>query len=272
MLFPDKWLKVREFFSSLFIGNVFPRYRHFHSASLALTGLFMAGWFGRKSFPIERLPDFTHSDLARLGYRIAFFVTLAQFVFGPLLLLTLPSVGLSFELYVLIFSGAFWGWIALLLLRYQIRLKEVRIGGAFVFICLLFLIVVLAMGTGRHVYRETALVTHPQLVRERTLAYQAHLNEFNQKLASGEIALPVTGERLFADCAACYTTDRVLVAPSLVEIASLYEKDPDGIVRWAMNPGKKRAQFAQMPIFAHLGPEKLRMFAEYRLEVSQSKR
>jgi len=59
MLFPEKWPEVAGFFSSLRIGNVFPRYFHFLAASLALAGLFLAGWFGRKKFPVEKyLPEF----------------------------------------------------------------------------------------------------------------------------------------------------------------------------------------------------------------------
>ncbi|HRJ71124.1 MAG TPA: hypothetical protein PLS03_02800, partial [Terrimicrobiaceae bacterium] len=37
MLFPDQWAEVRGFFSSLLVGNVFPRYFHFLCASLAIS-------------------------------------------------------------------------------------------------------------------------------------------------------------------------------------------------------------------------------------------
>jgi cytochrome c len=74
MLFPDRWSEVAGLFSSLRVGNVFPRYFHFLTASLALTSLFLAGWFGRKRFPVEDvLPDFSRAGLKRLFYRMAFF-------------------------------------------------------------------------------------------------------------------------------------------------------------------------------------------------------
>ena len=267
MLFPEKWAEVRGFFSSLMVGNVFPRYFHFLCASLAISGLFFAGWFGRKSFPLAKLAGFTHPELRRIGYKIAFRVTAAQFFFGPLLLLTLPKAGLSTSLYTVILAGAGLGLVVLLMLHREIAAPDERIGRAYVPICVTFTVIVLAMGTGRHLYRETALALHKELVRQRTANYAVHLKEFNEKLASGLIAMPVTGERVFQNCASCHAKDTVLAGPSLIEIAAIYKGNPEGIVRWATAPGKKRAGFQQMPSFAILGPEKLQMVAEYMLEV-----
>ena len=78
--------------------------------------------------------------------------------------------------------------------------------------------------------------------------------------------MPVTGERVFMNCAACHAADKVLVGPSLREIAAVYKDNPDGIVTWAMNPGKKRTNMTQMPSFKHLGGEQLKMVAEYMLQ------
>ena len=78
----------------------------------------------------------------------------------------------------------------------------------------------------------------------------------------------LTGEKVFMNCAACHAVDRVLAAPSLVEVYSLYKDNPAGIVAWAKNPGKKRPQFAPMPSFAHLGDEKLTLVADYILEIA----
>ncbi len=268
MLFPDRWVDVRGFFSSLLIGNVFPRYFHFISASLALSGLFIAGWMGRRSYPAAKLEQFTHSDLMRMGYKISFFVTLAQFFFGPLLLFTLPSVGLNTTLYVVILSGAALGLVVLGLLFTQIRRTELKLDSVFVVICVLFSAVVLAMGSGRHIYRENALAEYRLMIRERTDDYRAELANFKQQLAAGLIKMPVTGERVFLNCAACHAADRVLVGPSLREIASLYSNNPDGIVTWTRNPGKKRAGFPQMPSFGHLSQEELRMVADYILQTA----
>src|SRR5690554_2096490 len=50
MLFPEKWGEVDGFFEALTLPNVFPRYFHFIIACMAITGLFLAWWFGRKEF------------------------------------------------------------------------------------------------------------------------------------------------------------------------------------------------------------------------------
>ena len=106
MLFPAQWPQVTGFFSSLRVGNVFPRYFHFLAASLAVTALFLAGWFGRKKFPIQTtLPGFTRQGLRRLFYRVALYVTAVQVVFGPLLLLTLPSQGVTTGLLWIVVGG-----------------------------------------------------------------------------------------------------------------------------------------------------------------------
>jgi cytochrome c len=79
-----------------------------------------------------------------------------------------------------------------------------------------------------------------------------------------------TGESVFKNCAACHAVDRVLAAPSLREISSIYAGNPEGIVQWAKNPGKKRPEFQPMPSMAHLGEERLELVAEYMLTAGSS--
>jgi cytochrome c len=265
MLFPSEWEKVKGFFSSLQIGNVFPRYLHFLAASLAMTGLFLAGWYGRKGADLSALPDFTGPGLRRRFYRICWQVTLAQFLIGPLLLFTLPAVGITTKLYVIIFSGAAVGALTLYVLSRELKRDDAHIGGLYVPICILFSIVVLGMGSGRHVYREAALATHQQQIRERTEAYAAALSEFNRNHANLPVTAGESAEQLFMNCAACHAPKVRLVGPSLAEISEIYTGNPDGIVAWAKAPGKKRPELPPMPPFAHLGDEKLRQIAEYML-------
>ncbi len=265
MLFPSEWEKVRGFFSSLRIGNVFPRYLHFLAASLALTGLFLAGWFGRKQANLTHLAGFTRPELRRFFYRVCAYVTAAQFVVGPLLLFTLPAVGITTRLYVIILSGAAVGLLTLLLLFAELKRDDSRIGGLYGVIVALFSIVVLGMGSGRHVYREAALTSHKAEIRERTVAYQAAVAEFNRTHAALPKAAAQSPEELFMTCAACHAPAVQLVGPSLVEIATIYAGNPEGIVAWARAPGKKRANLPPMPPFAHLGDANLRLIAEYMI-------
>ncbi len=266
MLFPSEWEKVRGFFSSLSIGNVLPRYLHFMAASIAMTGLFLAGWFGRKGADLSHLGGFTGPGLRRLFYKVCAFVTLGQFVLGPLLLFTLPPAGITTQLYVIIFSGAAVGLLTLWVLFGELKRDDTRIGSRYWLIVALFSVVVLGMGTGRHVYRQAALAPHQAEIKERTERYAAALAEFSKNLAAAPAPAELTAEQLFMNCAACHAPNVKLVGPPLTEIAQIYAGNPDGIVTWAKAPGKKRPELPQMPPFAHLGNASLGQIAELMLE------
>jgi cytochrome c551/c552 len=72
-------------------------------------------------------------------------------------------------------------------------------------------------------------------------------------------------------CLACHQVDRKIVGPSFVEIAGIHRDNPDGIVEWAINPGKKRPDAIQMPSMAFLGEENLRKIADYILKEAEGK-
>ncbi|UCD64036.1 MAG: cytochrome c, partial [Candidatus Zixiibacteriota bacterium] len=272
MLFPAGWTDVRGFFSSLTLGNVFPRYFHFLAASIAVTALFLAGWFTRKGLSDEKMPDgFSRGELRRLFFRIAFYVTLAQLIFGPLLLFTLPHGGLSTALWIVILSGAAVAIAFLWLLGSVVRKSDGRSRGHYIWLWGLLSVVVAAMATGRHLYRETSLAGHRTMIKEqsarfRSIAVAAQMRVDAGLDAGDALGGPPTGKHIFKNCAACHALDRVLAAPSLVDISSIYLGDPAGIVAWAKAPGKKRPEFAPMPSFAHLGDEQLMAVAEYILQ------
>lgn len=270
MLYPGEWEKVRGFFSSLVIGNVAPRYAHFLLASVALTGLFLAGWLGRRRANLNEAPGFTRPELRRVFYRVAFLATSAQFVVGPTLLLTLPSAGLSAKLYKVIFLGIGIALLVMLLLWRELESDDARIGRWYMPICVLFSAIVLSMGSGRHLFRETALAEHKAKIHEHTAEFQRALAAFNESLAANG-GIEETGETLFANCAACHARDKILVGPPLTEIAQIYRGNPDGIVTWAKSPGKKRPTFPQMPNMSHLGEANLRKIAGYMMETGGSK-
>ncbi len=76
------------------------------------------------------------------------------------------------------------------------------------------------------------------------------------------------GERSFAmRCANCHARESELAGPSLREIASIHRETPDGIVRWARAPGRKRPNKPPMPSFDHLAQDDLQSIASYILWV-----
>jgi cytochrome c len=265
MLFPSEWEKVKGFFSSLKIGNVFPRYLHFMLASIALTGIAGAGWFWRENVVKHLDNGMTREELRRLFYRIAAWATGAQFIAGPLLLFTLPGIGVTPLLYKIILPSAALGLLLLVVLLRKSKAPDHKLRHGYVLIVFFFSIVVLGMGSGRHAYREAALASHQQQIKARSESYQSALLAWNEANPPSEEA-EETPEQLFASCAACHAPDTRLVGPPLREVAALYAGNPDGIVAWSMAPGKKRADYPPMPAMNHLGEEKLRLIAEYILE------
>lgn len=272
MLFPLQWHSVRGFFGALQIGNVFPRYFHFLTASIAIVALFLAGWFARRKFPLEtKLKEFTRPELRRLFLRVAFFATLAQVFFGPFLFFTLPANGMSTTLLAIVAVGLTLATVLLLLLWRESNAVEHRVGKYYWAVVTIFSFLVVFMATGRHVYRESCVTAHRDQVAQRTAGFRSIELAAEMRLDAGlgiggALAAGPTGKGLFSICAGCHAVDRVLAAPPLTEIYSIYHGNPEGIVTWAKKPGDKRAQFPPMPSFAHLGDQKLELIAKYMLQ------
>ena len=71
------------------------------------------------------------------------------------------------------------------------------------------------------------------------------------------------GELFQMNCAACHAVDHMLVGPSLVEISGLYRDNPEGFVKWCIQPQHKREGVVEMPSMAHLGEPALRELHQY---------
>jgi len=166
MLFPERWAEVRGFLSSLFIANVIPRYLHFLTGTIAVTGLFVFGYVSRKSYSVsENLPGFTKEEIMEKAYKLTFYASLSQLVFGPLLFFTLPWHGVDWNLAYIIIAGILIAAIAMTLLWLELKRKET--GRKFIIIVILISITVLLMGWGRHTYRNNVIEPHRKLMMER---------------------------------------------------------------------------------------------------------
>ena len=273
MLFPNHWGTIKGFVSALTLPSIFPRYIHFLSASLILTSLFGVYYFGRAGFPVEeRLAPLTRPQLRREFYSIAFLVSIAQFIIGPLVMITLPAAGKSGTMMAIILLGAFNAIPAVWLMWKELARPEPH--GRFVLPILVILCAtVLAMAMGRHAYRETALANHKQEMAAATALWESASLQAAYDVEHGLVRVKGPGKPgqsdFEANCMACHALDTQLVGPPLREIATIYNGKPEGIAAWAMAPGKKRADFPQMPGFERLGEEKLRQIAEYILKATQ---
>lgn len=173
MLFPERWTEIRGFFSALLLPNVLPRYLHFMFASLAVTSLFLAAWFGRAGFPLAAtLPGFTRPQLRRLFYRATLHISLAQFIAGPLVYFTLPTQGITMRMTGIILMGVLCAVIALVLLKREIAAPDGSVGRHYWPIVGLLSLTVALMATGRHFYREERLRPHRVLMERQTEEFQ----------------------------------------------------------------------------------------------------
>ena len=173
MLFPQKWGTIKGFFSAMFLANVIPRYFHFVVASLAITGLFLFWYMRRKQYPFESIfgeGTFSRSQILRRWYRLALFATLAQLIFGPLNLLTLPRFAVTWYLVVIFLTGASFAITAMLLIWHELKGPDKELGKRFYLIVGILATTIMFMGTGRHVYRATALSPHLKQIQQRAIS------------------------------------------------------------------------------------------------------
>ncbi len=267
MLFPEKWGTIKGFFSSLILPNVFPRYFHFLTASMAVTGLFLFGYFGRKRYRFEeKFSDLTRYEVRKKTYSLALGASILQFIFGPVVYLTLPTKGMSWNLFYFISAGVMLAIFAIYIMWKEITGPEERIGKRFGLVITALALTVVMMATGRHIYRATSLAPHQKLMAERTLKHQ----ELVDKIRKGETTVTSSeqvisaGQRLFNEnCMVCHHFDTRLVGPPVKEIISIYRNDIQGFKAWVRKPGRKRTDYPPMTGFPDMSDKQLTYMADY---------
>jgi cytochrome c len=277
MLFPERWSGVHGFLSTLLLPNVLPRYLHFIIASVAVSSLFFAGWFGRRGFAVEeRLPGLERGGVIREFLTIVFGATALQIVAGPLLFFTLPASGLSWALVGILTIAVVLILVALGLLWGESDRSSAGLGRRYWTIVGVLSVVVVLMAYGRHVYREGALAPHRARMAETTADYQAAVLAANMRAAAGmqrtggEETAMSPGERTFKMlCTACHASGRRLVGPPIEEIAEVYRDNPAGLIDWVRAPGRKRLDYPEMPPM-RMSEAQYQAVADYVLGLGQA--
>ncbi len=132
---------------------------------------------------------------------------------------------------IVIFSGVAVVVVLLVALSREINSNDASIGKSYILVIALLSAIVLAMATGRHLYREGSLVAHNAVVADQTDTFRSIAVATQMRLDAGlgagdALATGPTGESVFKNCAACHAVDRVLAAPALTEIYSIYKEIP----------------------------------------------
>lgn len=277
MLFPEKWGVIKGFISALALPNVFPRYLHFLCASLAITGLFLFWYFGRKKYTFEQqFPSLKRYDIQKKMYSLTFGVSLFQFLLGPLVLITLPAKGVKWNLIIVILCGASIAVPAMYWMWKGITGPEEHIGKHFKKVAIAMSVTVLFMASGRHVYRANALKPHQKMMALKTAAFEKASAEARANPVEEEepVAIDSTagefakGKAVFqANCTACHRLHDKLVGPPVTEMVSIYKNNPEGLKQWVKKPGKKRDGYPQMPGFPQLPDADLKELSNYILSI-----
>jgi mono/diheme cytochrome c family protein len=142
----------------------------------------------------------------------------------------------------------------MVMLSASINTTAARMGRFLPHVMALLCVALLATVLTRHFYRDEA-------VRQGGLLSQANLS-LDPDDDPSLLAMP--GRTLYiANCKICHGNQAL--APSLGEIQSLYKANPQGIVKWAAQPGRKRAQYGPMPPMGHLHAQRLNLIAQFML-------
>ncbi|RRJ86895.1 cytochrome c [Paenimyroides tangerinum] len=277
MMFPEKWAVVKGFFNAMMLPNVFPRYFHFLFASLAVTGLFLFWYMSRKNYEFENLlPGFTRYDIQRKGYSLALIASICQMLIGPIVLLTLPTKGMGWNLILVIFTGVAMALPAMWMMWKGLQASRENIGKNFYKVVILMSITVVFMGSGRQIYRANALEPHQKLVKLRTEEFQKIKKEAFVKSRraqaaenSADLSLADKGKKVFnQNCAACHKPKEMLVGPPVTEMAAIYKDKKTDLINWIKKPGKKRPNAPQMPGFPKISDEDMSTLTEYILTIN----
>ncbi len=279
MLFPEKWGTVKGFLSALLLPNVFPRYFHFILSSMAVTGLFLFWYVGRKNYPFEKYyKHFTRYELKKKFYSLTLAATVAQFVMGPLVLLTLPTKGFGWNLVFVILAGASIALPAMWWIWKSISGPPENINKNFGKVVAALSITVLFMGSGRHIYRGNALAPHQKLMAAKTAEFQRLSKEARENPVEETVELKIDtalgnvakGAALFqANCSSCHKEKEKLVGPPITEMVTIYSNDEPGLKSWIKAPGKKRPDSPQMPTLSQLTDDDRLELAKYILSFKQ---
>lgn len=272
MLFPDRWTQVKGFLSAMTLPNVFPRYFFFIFSTISVTGLFLFWYFGRKSYAYEeKFTLVSRYDMRKMFYTITLIGLAVQLVLaGPILIATLPSAGLSWNVIFIVFIGAglvllpiYWIWNSITGEPDELD-KHFRK----VFVTLLTTVVI--MGVGRHVYRAHTLAPHQSVMAKETYKFEqasaAAFAEANDPAKIAEREKNLGANTFKASCSTCHAPDAKLVGPPVTEMIEIYKGKEKDLIAWIKAPGKKRADAPQMPGFPQLTEKELKALTDFILK------
>lgn len=278
MMFPEKWGTIRGFMSALVLPNVFPRYLEFLGASIGVTGVFMVWYNGRKNYDIETIyhGKFGRNELKKIGYATATLGLGLQLLFGIIVLFTLPSKGIGYDVIgIMTAAGLILGTAVWFSYQSLISTEE-NIDRHFKKIVTTVFVFMVLYGGSRQMYRHHSLDKHQELMAARTEEFNRLSREAREHPVKDDMAIELDpslgdlakGAAIFKmNCGACHKEQEKLVGPPMTEMVSIYANNTDALKQWIKAPGKKRADSPQMPGFPQLSETDLTELSKYILSI-----
>lgn len=277
MMFPEKWGTIQGFLSALILPSVLPRYFEFLGASLSITGVFIVWYNKRKACPFKEIYSvFTPVQVKKTGYSISAFGLAIQMLFGIIILFTLPSKGIGYDVVFMMASAGLLLAFALWYAYQSIISNQENIDAHFGKIVGFIFVFMLFYGGSRQMYRHNSLAKHQQLMAEQTKEFQRLSKEArenskkNEPITLAESSEHAKGMSIFkSNCASCHMEKEKLVGPPITEMVSIYKSNLTGLKAWIKAPGKNRTDFPQMPGFPQLTEDELKELSNYILSIKQ---
>lgn len=233
-----------------------PRWLHLLLMSVAASSLLLAWRLGSSDSSLAWAGAKMLSEIRRRLLRISLIALVAQFVAAILVLMTMHFEFMSLTMGLFLAIGMLACVVTMVMLSADVNSHGKRVGRFLPQATTMLLLTVLAMAMTRHAYQASAAAPGANAA---LLAAKNNLEPND----SPEIRA-MAGRQLFiTHCNVCHASPTL--APPVSEIASIYGNDADALMRWAQQPGRKRAKFGPMPPMSHIRPVSLKQIADYML-------
>lgn len=173
MLYPNLWDQIQGFFSALVLPHVFPRYFFFLSTTLTISTFYLIWELNRKSQEEEfNFSETEKNEIEKLLLKITGLGLILQSVFGIVIFLTAPKIGIAKNLIPLTVSTIVFFIPSLFIVIYKGIKNDILSKMQFNFCILTLLVSVFSAGTLRHLFRENALTDYQKSMKENTIQYE----------------------------------------------------------------------------------------------------
>lgn len=236
------------------LAEALPRLAHGLLVAVVLAGSILAWLAGGKASTGAGDGQDTLASARQSILRITLVALFLQVAAGPFVLMTLHLEYMSGMMGAFLILSVLLSIAAMVMLSADVNAARQQVGRFLPHVTALLLLMFMAMGMTQHLYQDKAMGAGHGVI--------ATSNLLEPDDSPAIRAMP--GRQLFiTHCNVCHINAHM--APTLEEIHTLHAGDPNAVVQWAMQPGRRRAEYGPMPSMRHIGVTRLKQIADYML-------